>query len=293
MAEYTINNSIVEIRVGSLGAELKSMKKIETGAEYMWHGDPKYWKRTAPVLFPIVGSLHNGCYRYQGREYQMSQHGFARDMEFALERQTDSGLVFVLNSNDETRKLYPFEFELKIGYELKGGTVVTSYDVINKGNEAMHFSIGGHPAYMCPLGGAGAQTDCKFRFDTRPSVLISEIIGAGGTLSGRKKELPVKDGYLDITGDIFDEDALIIENSQAQEVALCGKDGNPYLKVSFDAPLFGLWSPPGKNAPFICIEPWEGRCDREGFDGDISRRERGHSLPENGTFHMQYAAEIC
>lgn len=293
MALYTINNSIIEITADTMGAELKSIKKLETGVEYLWNGDPKYWGRCAPVLFPIVGKVHNGCYHYGGKDYPMSQHGFARDMEFKLLRQADNRIVFSLKSDDTTRELYPFEFELQIGYWLEDNKVVTRYDVINKDKKKIYFSIGGHPAYMCPLDGDGAQTDYKFLLDAKSPVVTSAVIGGQGTLSARRKELQLKDGYLDITDSIFDDDALIIENNQAHSVALCKKDGKPYIKVSFDAPLFGLWSPPRKNAPFVCIEPWEGRCDREGFDGDISKREWGHSLFPSGKFHMWYAAEIC
>ncbi len=119
MAVYSLKNTQIRIEVDSLGAELKSLQKITTGTEYMWDANPEYWKRTSPVLFPFVGSLNNGSYRYEGKEYSMSQHGFARDMEFALLRQTEDTLVFILKSTDETREKYPFDFELELGYRLE------------------------------------------------------------------------------------------------------------------------------------------------------------------------------
>jgi len=293
MAIYQLKNSKLSISVDSQGAELKSMKDMATGTEYMWDADPAYWKRTAPVLFPLVGSLNKGRYRYNGREYAMSQHGFARDMEFALVRQTKEELLFGLEGTEETYAKYPFRFRLEIGYRLNGNerTVTVSWKVINTDDKEMYFSIGGHPAFLCPLHAGETQTDCKILFDAKES-LTSSVIGGGGTLSSGQKEYPLQDGYLNITEDLFDNDALIIENHQAHQVSLCGADGKPYLTVSFDAPLFGVWSPVKKNAPFICIEPWYGRCDREDFEGDLSEREWGNQLAASEEFCAEYTIGI-
>lgn len=291
MAVYCLENAQIKISVDTHGAELKSLKKTATGTEYLWDARPEYWKRTSPVLFPIVGSLNNGSYRYGGKEYPMSQHGFARDMEFALLQQTRDELRFVLKSDEETKTKYPFDFELELGYRLCENHLVVSWKVTNCDEKKMYFSIGGHPAFMCPIGDAGVQTDYKFLFDTKDKI-TSAIVGDGGTLSQRSKEYGLKDGYLDITADLFDEDALIIENNQAHKVSLCDKEGQPYLTVRFDAPLFGLWSPVKKNAPFVCIEPWYGRCDREGFTGELSEREWGNSLAPKETFYAEYTISI-
>lgn len=291
MAVYCLRNAQIEMCVDTFGAELKSLKKAATGTEYMWDARPEYWKRISPVLFPIVGSLNNGCYRCDGREYPMSQHGFARDMEFGLRRQTETELVFVLRATEETKVKYPFDFELELGYRLDKNNLIVSWKVTNRDSREMYFSIGGHPAFLCPMGGNGAQTDCKLLFDTDDK-LIASIIGDGGTLSTRAKEYTLKDGMMDITADLFDEDALIIENSQAHKVSLCDGEGQPYLTVSFDAPLFGLWSPAKKNAPFVCIEPWYGRCDRETFAGELSEREYGNKLAPSEEFYAEYTITI-
>lgn len=291
MAVYHLKNEQIEISVDTLGAELRSLKKVATGTEYMWDARPEYWKRTSPVLFPIVGSLKNGSYRYDGKEYPMSQHGFARDMEFALRRQTQEGLLFVLNATEETRAKYPFDFELEIGYRLKENNLIVSWKVLNCGSKEMYFSIGGHPAFLCPIDNNGVQTDYQLAFDTENKIIAS-IIGNGGTLSARTKEYVLKDGKMDLTADLFDEDALIIENDQAHKVSLCDWKGQPYLTVSFDAPLFGLWSPAKKSAPFVCIEPWYGRCDRETFAGELSEREYGNTLAPSAEFSTEYTITI-
>lgn len=292
MAVYQLKNQQLCIEVDSFGAELKSLKKNATGQEYMWDANPAYWKRTSPVLFPIVGSLNNGVYRHAGKEYAMSQHGFARDMEFMLARQTESELLFGLDATQETLEKYPFRFRLEIGYQLAGNTLTVSWKVYNKEDKEMCFSIGGHPAFMCPLNAGEAQTDYKILFDTKKETLASAVIGAGGTLSPRTKALLLKEGYMDITADLFDEDALIIENNQAHCVSLCDKEGKPYLTVQFKAPLFGIWSPAKKNAPFICIEPWYGRCDREDFQGELSQREWGNKLAPSEAFLAEYTISV-
>jgi len=275
----------MQISVDTFGAELKSLKKITTDTEYMWDARPEYWKRTSPVLFPIVGSLNNGSYRYGGKEYHLSQHGFARDMEFELLQQTKDELKFVLRADDETRAKYPFDFELELGYRLSQNHLTVSWKVINCGSSEMYFSIGGHPAFLCPMTGQ------KLLFDTNHKITTS-VLGNGGTLSARMKEYSLDNGMMEITPDLFDEDALIIENNQAHKVSLCDRNGQPYLNVSFDAPLFGLWSPAKKNAPFVCIEPWYGRCDRETFEGELSEREYGNNLAPSEEFYAEYMVTI-
>ncbi len=291
MAIYNLENAQLSICVDSFGAELKSLKKKASNMEYMWDAKPEYWKRTSPVLFPIVGSLNNGCYRYDGKVYPMSQHGFARDMEFSLLRQTEDELVFALHSNEETKEKYPFDFALELGYKLQENNLFVSWNVLNCDNKEMYFSIGGHPAFLCPMNAAGAQTECKLLFDATDKI-TSAIIGDGGTLLQRTKEIPLRDGMMDITENLFDEDALIIEHDQAHKVSLCDKEGQPYLTVRFDAPLFGIWSPARKNAPFICIEPWYGRCDKADFQGELSEREWGNRLAPSETFYAEYIVTI-
>ena len=159
MALFQISNDKITIQVDSMGAELKSLKDVATGREYMWHADPQYWKRTSPVLFPLVGGLKDGVYRLGGQEYPMGQHGFARDMEFKLKSQAAHEIWFTLESDEETLKKYPYPFLLELGYELQEKSVVVKWKVKNPGGDCMHFSIGGHPAFWCPIGGRGTQTE--------------------------------------------------------------------------------------------------------------------------------------
>lgn len=277
MSRYTIENDLISIEVDSFGAELKSLKRQSDNREYMWYADPTYWKRTAPVLFPLVGSLYEGKYRVDGVEYEMSQHGFARDTEFELVESGSDYLLFAMESTDESYARYPYHFRLEIGYRIFDMSVEVSWKVVNTDTKEMFFSIGAHPAFLSPVVGETLSFDAN-------GPLISSVIGQGGVLSGRQTSLELQDGKLAMTDELFENDALIIENDQAHRVSLIDAEDKVYLTCEFTAPLFGVWTPPKKKAPFVCIEPWYGRCDREGFTGDISEREWGNKLAVNDEF---------
>lgn len=290
MADYTLKNQDITIQIASLGAELKSLVDNKTGTEYMWCADPAYWKRTSPVLFPVVGAYKNNESRYRGKTYSLPQHGFARDMEFALRSQSEDSIWFVLEDTEETRAKYPFAFRLEIGYSVLERSVRVSWRVSNPAQESMYFSIGGHPAFCCPLKEGEMQTDYALAFDV-PGPLESRLLGKGG-VSNTFRTYPLCESRMKITEDLFDGDALIIENHQAQAVSLVNPSGKTYLTVSFDAPLFGIWSPPKKHAPFVCIEPWYGRADRETFQGELDQREWGNELAPGGVFEASYEIRI-
>lgn len=280
MAQYKITDGIVTVTVNSKGAEVVSA--VRDGKEYMWNADPKFWGRTAPVLFPVVGSFKNKEYTYDGKTYKMGQHGFARDMEFELVSHDGDSLVMSLKDNDETFKVYPFHFELIISYNVYGGMLSVDWTVSNDGIDDMYFSIGGHPAFMCPIGGESLAKDYSIKLmkDGKPlEKLVSTPLTTDGTASADKQdEYELKGGVLPVSTELFAKDALVIENSQADSVSLLDTEGYDYLTVDFKTPLVGLWTPAGKDAPFVCIEPWYGRCDKENFEGELKDREWGNTL---------------
>lgn len=289
--QAVLENDNLKVTINHFGAELCSMIKKETGVEYMWNADEKFWKRSAPVLFPFVGSLKNGEFLYEGKSYPMGQHGFARDMEFSLVSNNGTEAWFSLSSDETTYEKYPFAFTLEIGYLLKNSTLRVIWKVINEDDKQMYFSIGGHPAFMCPLNGKGKQTDYFIEFDTNKDLKYSKLSN-NGLVYKKDNILAVNGGKMQVTENLFDEDALVVEGNQAHRISLCKPDGTPYLTVIFDAPLFGLWSPAKKNAPFICIEPWYGRCDSEAFSGTLAEREYGHSLRSHEGFEAAFEIEV-
>ena len=290
MALFQISNEKITIQADSMGAELKSLKDIASGREYMWNADPQYWKRTSPVLFPLVGGLKGGVYRLENREYPMGQHGFARDMEFKLKSQVANEIWFLLESNEETLGKYPYPFLLELGYELAGKTVIVKWKVKNPAGKRMFFSIGGHPAFLCPIEEGTRQTDYSIRLDAEGHVAVSVL--NNGLVDGSRVDYKLDNGMIPVTEHLFDGDALVIEHGQAHSVALVKPDGQAYLTVTFEAPLFGIWSPPKKQAPFICIEPWYGRCDRADYAGDWKEREWSQSLEPGETFRAEYKITV-
>lgn len=278
-----LDNSIISIEIANHGAELKSA--VRDGFEYMWCADETYWARTSPVLFPIVGALKDKLYKLDGKVYQMNQHGFARDNEFELIKHDNTSATYRFKDNEETLKKYPFKFELTIKYTLINNIIKIEWIVENKNDKVMSFSIGAHPAFNLKEG------DNFFKFDTNNDIVYN-LIDENGLYDKNSVHTLVNDGYVKITDDMFDNDALIIENSQAKEVTICDKNKSAYLKVVFDTELFGLWSPAKKRAPFVCIEPWYGRCDRNDFEGELSKKDYIINLNPDEQFNASYKIEL-
>ena len=278
-----LSNGIIEIDINKHGAELKSA--IKNGFEYMWCGDSKYWGRTSPVLFPFVGGLKDKKYKLDGKEYTMGQHGFARDCDFELVESTESSAIYSLKSNEETLSKYPFEFTFTIKYTIINSSIKVEWIVKNENQGDMSFSIGAHPAFNLKNG------DNYFKFDNKNDIIYN-LIDENGLYMEESRHTLENDGYVKIENSMFDNDALIIENGQAKEVSICDSDKNPYVTVRFTAPLFGLWSPAKKNAPFVCIEPWYGRCDRNDFCGDISEKDYIINIDGGETFKAEYEIEL-
>lgn len=288
----TLSNDSLTIQVSPQGAELSSIVANATQKEYLWQANPAFWKRHSPVLFPIVGSLWNNEYHHNGITYHLSQHGFARDKEFELIKETDTELRFKLQESEDTLKLYPFPFYLEIGYRLAGNQIEIIWVVKNTGNEELHFQIGAHPAFYYPDYDENSQKRGFFAFD-RTAGLTYKLIQEKGCIGDTEYPLPLdEEGLLPLDTHTFDKDALVIEDSQVRRVDLLNPDGSSYLTVYFTAPVVGLWSPPAKNAPFVCIEPWYGRCDRVNYSGEYKDRDWMQYLQPGETFNASYLVEI-
>ncbi len=291
--EYVLKNEKLEARFDTKGAELISVKA--GGKEYIWQADPDVWARHAPVLFPFVGQVRDGVFRYAGVEYKSGQHGFARDMEFELVEQSEDEISFVLKGDESTLSRYPFLFELYIKYLLTGNRIDVEWQVKNVDDKDMHFSIGGHPGFACPLDGRGDWEDNRILFkkdDLALDEIVIRPITTGGNVGAGTESLSLDNGCLTPTDQLFSNDALILEDRQVDRISLIDPDGEEYLAVSFDAPLAGVWTPVGKHAPFICIEPWFGRTDRDDFTGSLEEREYSNCLQPGGEFVAGYSIEV-
>lgn len=288
----TLKNSILTVSVSECGAELTSIRK--DGTEYLWQADPAFWKRHSPVLFPIVGSLWEGRYRVGKEQFFLSQHGFARDMYFTLMAASEDSASYRLESDAQTLQKYPWPFALTITYKLKDNEIEVSWDVENRGGETMYFQIGAHPAFNYPQYDPQSKARGFFSFDRSEGLECIRIVEKGCVDAETKYPLEMgPERMYPLESDTFDSiDTLMLQDGQLHRVTLHAPDGRPWLSVLFDAPVVGLWSPPHKNAPFICIEPWYGRCDRVGYSGQFSRRDWVNSLDPGQNFHASYKIRI-
>lgn len=290
---HTLKNEVLTVTVSDHGAELQSIRKGDT--EYLWQGDPAYWGRRSPVLFPIVGSVWEKRYRVDGKEYGLGQHGFARDMDFTLVNASDTEVRYRLESDEETLKKYPFQFVLEIAYRLHGNSLDVIWEVVNPSDGDIYFQIGAHPAFIYPDYDPDKQERGFFVFDRQEGLECIRIKEKGcvDALTKYPLEIP-EDGRLPIERDTFDAiDTIMLQDSQIGRVDMLRADGSPWLALSFDAPVVGIWSPPGKVAPFICIEPWYGRCDRAGYKGEYKDKDWINRLAPGEKFSSVYTIEIA
>lgn len=286
--KITLTNDVLAVVIDTHGAELQSIDNIRTGRHYLWHGDKAYWGRRSPLLFPIVGSLWDGTFRMDGKEYGLGQHGFARDMEFAvMENVPENEAWFVLEANDETMAKYPRNFRLEIGYSLIGERVMVMWRVVNKDALRMSFQIGAHPAFNYPDFSPADPIHAYFTTDGG-KILYSQIIAEKGCIGDETMEVEAdSDGLVPVTGATYSRGALIFADNQVHRVSMLSKDKRPYVTLMFSAPLVGLWSPSG-DAPFMCIEPWWGRADKVGYEGEFSERQYVNHLEPGETFEASY-----
>lgn len=277
-----LKNDKLEVSLTTLGAELTSIKYNDY--EYLWQADKKYWARHAPVLFPIVGKLKNDECEIKGQKYNMTQHGFARDMEFGVFAQTETSVTFLLEQNEETMKKYPFEFELYIKYEIVENKVFVKYTVVNSGNDNMFFSIGGHPAFNIE----GEYKDCVIEFETPETQ--NKIFVENGFIKFTDETRIENAKELKLDNNSFDQDAIIFKDLESSIVTLKSKN-NRSVKVNIGGfPYLGIWSK--EQAPFICIEPWFGIADTEQHDGNFRKKKGIIELDIGEEFEAGYSIEV-
>ena len=268
---FILENEILKVEVVSKGAELQTILNKINGIEYLWDGNPAFWAKRSPVLFPIIGSLKNNEYRYQGKSYQLPRHGFARDMDFEMEKQNSREIIFLLRSSLETKMNYPFEFEFHVRYQLMGDELSTEYIVSNTGNGMMFFSVGGHPAFRLPLAANTQFSDYYLRFDETENLSRWPISKDGLILP---QQIPVLEdsNRLNLQKSLFYQDALVFKYPASSEISLLsGKTPHGLQFQMGEFPFLGIWS--FKDANFICLEPWCGIADSVSSDQQLERKE--------------------
>ena len=277
---YKIEIEFLTCEIDDMGAQLHSLRLKENGKEYIWQGNPEIWYGQAPVLFPIIGQLIGDKYRYNGKEYTMPKHGLARKLPFAVKECGGAKAVFSLESDENTLKSYPFEFELLVIFELCGKSLVNTMTVINKTDGEMYFSIGAHPGFNCKVGDI-------IEFE-KPETLSTERIDKENLIIPEKFPLIENSREIEITKEIFEPDALILSDMKSEKLRIKGENE---IEFTFGkCPFLGIWAKPG--APYVCLEPWYGVNDGREVKNDISEKRGIQKLGKGGEFSFSWTAEI-
>ena len=280
----TISNSKLSASIDHYGAELVSLLSINAKREYIWEGNPEFWGKHSPILFPIVGTLKNNSFDYNGKAYHLSRHGFARDMTFDLISQSEDELIFSLQSNEMTKQNYPFDFDLQIIYTLKESELMIKYKVFNRDSSAMYYSIGGHPA----LALSNKFEEYVLQFESNENLISYQL--ENDLLSDKTSKISLNKNRLPLTYSLFENDALIFKELKSKQIQLL-ENNLPILNFKFkDFPNFGIWTK--QNAPFICLEPWIGYSDILNSNGTISEKEGIQMLESNTSKEYSFSIEI-
>ena len=287
-----LENEFLCVEIAEMGAEVTRIYDKTEDNEILWEGNPVYWKRHSPVLFPNVGKTYKNRVLINGTQYPTSQHGFARDNVFTCIEAAKERASFMFRSSEETKEVYPFDFELHINYKLNKKELTVEWQVKNCGDETMYFTIGGHPAFRFAKP-EETKADYVLKVPGKEKleyVLIDISCGCANvdeihTLQLSEETYPLSD-------ELFAKDALVVDNGQIEEAWLCHKDGTPYVGVRSEGfPNYGIWSLEG--APFVCLEPWMGRCDNAGFNAELSEKPNVNKVEAGEKFIKDYTIVVA
>lgn len=283
---YTIQNDHLSIAVQAKGAELVSLYHKKHTLEYMWNGDPAFWGKHSPVLFPIVGTLKNDTYYYNNSAYHLSRHGFARDRPFTLSAAAASELCFTLESDAGTLQQFPFEFKFDIIYRLQQSRLTVTYMVQNTGNGDMYFSVGGHPAFTVPVVEGTDYNDYYLEFN-EPEIAGRWPISAEGLIKTDAEPFLLHTNKLPLRKELFYRDALVFKNLRSDTVRLRSSKHDEGIEFNFSGfPYLGIWA--AKDANFVCIEPWCGIADSVNSSQQLAEKEGINRLPPQAIFERSW-----
>ena len=287
-----LENEFLCVEIAEMGAEVTRIYDKTEDNEILWEGNPVYWKRHSPVLFPNVGKTYKNRVLINGTQYPTSQHGFARDNVFTCIEAANEKASFMFRSSEETKEVYPFDFELHINYKLNKKELTVEWQVKNCGDETMYFTIGGHPAFRFAKP-EETKADYVLKIPGKEKleyVLID--ISCGCANVDEVHTLQLSEETYPLSDELFAKDALVVDNGQIEEAWLCHKDGTPYVGVrSAGFPNYGIWSVEG--APFVCLEPWMVRCDNVGFNAELSEKPNVNKVEAGEKFIKDYTIVVA
>ncbi|RZJ81638.1 MAG: aldose 1-epimerase family protein [Flavobacterium sp.] len=280
-----IKNEHIVVSFAKKGAEVQSIKNAHNATEFLWSGDSVFWGKFSPVLFPIVGALKNDTYYYEGEQYHLPRHGFARDLDFEVNQISEHEVVFELTHSDETLKVYPFQFVLRLRYKIFGATLSCTYEVENPAGQTLLFSVGGHPAFAAPIDKQGIYTDYYLQFSNDTELTYHHI--EANLIADKTTTIQLEDGKLPLKHELFYDDALVFKNLQSNRISLLNNKNYSGIAFNFDDfPFFGIWA--AKDADFVCLEPWGGVADAVNHNQQLEDKEGINSLEANDTWQRTW-----
>ncbi len=287
---FAISNNILVVKISEKGAELQSIFHLQNNLEYLWSGDEKFWAKKSPVLFPIVGGLKNNTYSFEGNDYKLNRHGFARDNVFQAKEQSESSITLCLASSEQTKALYPFDFLFCVKYSLENNQLRVGFSVENTGNSDMYFSVGAHPAFAVPLDKKLSYEDYYLQFNKVENARRWPL-SADGLIENESLPFFNNEDKLPLRKELFYNDAVVLKHLQSPSISILSHQSANGVKVTFDGfPYMGIWA--AKDADFVCIEPWCGIADSVTASGNLAEKEGINQLEADGLFERSYSIEF-
>lgn len=287
---HHLENDLLKIAVNAAGAELNSLYHKGHQLEYLWNGDPAFWAKHSPILFPIVGTLKQDTYYYNNRSYNLPRHGFARTIDFSLAAQKPNELIFLLHDNEQTKNVFPFSFNFFLRYKLMDDELQVTYEIFNTGDEEMYFSVGGHPAFAVPLVPGTTYDDYWLKFDHNEDAPRWPIT-ADGLIASNATEFFSGTDRIQLKKELFSKDALVFKGLNSSRVTLSSDKTNHGWEFSFEGfPFLGIWA--AKGADFVCVEPWCGIADAENTNQQLKDKEGIVKLGSSELFARSWSIRL-
>lgn len=289
---YSISNSKIKISVKKTGAELCEISSVKNKTNFMWDANPKIWGSFAPNLFPVIGALKDGSYIYENKIYTLPKHGFIRNNNAVkCIAQTSNSLTFGLQYSDDLLKIYPFKFDFTLSYLIRDNVIELVHTIKNLDEKTMYFSLGGHPAFKCPVYDNENYNDYALEFEHLENSKSHLINMANGLISPKTKTIFKNSTILPLKHDLFNDDALIFKDLKSKKVTLKSKTHGNILSITYtNFEYLGIWAKPSGN--YVCIEPWLGIADNENTNQNIKEKEGILTLEAGKTFKASYSIEI-
>ncbi len=282
-----IANDRLAVVINEKGAELQSIKYNDV--EYLWQADGKFWSKHAPVLFPIVGTLKNDEYIFNDKTYKLPRHGFARNKQFIIEQASPLSAKLALHDDETSLAVYPFKFSFEVEYKIQDESLFCFYNVNNKSDNDLYFSVGGHPAFNVPLVKDLKYTDYFLEFNN--DEILSRYLLDKGLISDETELIKLNNKRLQLLPSLFYSDAIVLKHIKSNEIKLCSDKDAHGLKFEFDGfPYFGIWA--AVDAPFVCLEPWCGIADNIHHNLQLVNKEGINKLSPNETWTRTWSVEI-